>query len=100
MEDKMTAAYISLHKVRQVRARSIFPCNSAALTIVLSGDDGEVEICIFGLPEDRALHIANVLGDDDTIVFEGTTSTTMKLYLETKDVFEALEGRKKENDHE
>jgi hypothetical protein len=24
----------------------------------------------------------------------------MKLYLETKDVFEALEGRKKENDHE
>lgn len=96
----MTAVNINLHKVRQVRARSFFPSNSAALTIRLSGDDGEVEICVFGLPEDRALCIANFLGDDDTIVFEGTTSTTMKLYLETKDVFEALEGRKKENDHE
>lgn len=96
----MTAVNMSLHRVRKVRARSFFPSNSAALTIGLSGDDGDVEICIFGLPEDRALYIANVLGDENTIVFEGDTSTTMKLYLETKELFEALEGSKKENDHE
>ena len=97
----MTAADITMYGVSQMRVRFFNPRNSAALTVSLKSDEGDVEITIFGLPEDRATHIAAALGDDGTIVFcEGRTKMPLHLYLETKDVFEALEGRKKENDHE
>ena len=97
----MTAAYMSLHGLSQVRVHSFYPSNSAALTIKTKGSGGDAELTLYGLPEDRAIQIVVALGDENTIVYhDGGGHIKLREYLETKDVFEALEGRKKENDHE
>jgi hypothetical protein len=87
-------ASLCLHSVNDVRLKSYSPGISNCLTLSIVGGDANVEISLFGLSRHRALAIATAIGDDVTVVYEGRGSVKLDDYLETRQVFEALEEEK------
>lgn len=87
----MSSVGISMHHVNEVRVKSYYPKNSNSIEISFRGGDGEIDITIYGLPRERAATIINALGDEKSIVYDVGGSIPLSEYLETKEVFEAME---------
>jgi hypothetical protein len=96
MEREVASINLNMHRVSQFRVISFYPDNSMSLVIRMVGEDGDVDLCLYGLPEDRAIQIAKALGDDSTLVYDGKSHITLNPYLEARGLFEVLEGVKKE----
>ena len=85
------SASLCLHKINDVRLKSYSPGVSNCLTLSIVGGGANMEISLFGLPRLRALAIAEAIGDEATAVFEGRGSVKLTDYLETRQIFEAME---------
>jgi hypothetical protein len=95
MEQAMTTtAYLSVHNVNRVRVKNYHPKNSHAIELWIMQDDGnQLEMNIFGLPEDRAIEMVKALGDAKTTVYASGDYQNLIDYLTTKGVFDAIEGK-------
>lgn len=93
-----SAMYMSIHNTKTVRVRTYFPKNSNSITLSIDREeDGEerdhLELCLFGLSDEKAVALVKALGDGQTTVYEREGSVPLADWLATKDVFQKLEGK-------
>lgn len=90
----MSHTSLSLHNIVDLRVTNYFPGNSRSVGIdFIDADNVIVHVDIYGLPEDSAIALVTMLGGDRTPVRGEGTGVTFGEYINTKGVFDAIEGR-------
>lgn len=90
----MSHAFLSIHDIIDLRVSHYFPGNSRNIGIDFIGPDNvTVHVDVYGLPEDRAIALVTMLGGDSTSVWGEGLGVTFKDYINTKGVFDAIEGK-------